>query len=162
MAVVRSAHNNWRYDAVGTAAHTYLGVVTTGYVVTFIAYYRNATLMLTSTVRVEGSRFPWTTGSVTVTAVGRGPHDTVHYARGYDNRNTTTPSGKGTIQLVAPVLTRWLQTAATYETAGIGIFKIKFMPEPQSWVMLAAGGSLLGVASRLRSRRSSSRRVTSL
>ncbi len=60
-----------------------------------------------------------------------------------------TPSGKGTIQLVSPVLTRWLQPAANYETGGIGILKIKFMPEPQAWAMLAAGISLLGVGYRI-------------
>jgi len=135
---------------IGTAAHTSSGVVTAGYVVTFKAYYFNTALKHSSTVDVEASRFSWTTGSVTVTAVGRGPHNTVHYAHGYDNRNTTTPSGRGTIQLVTPVLTRWLQTAATYETAGIGILKIKFMPEPKAWATLLAGAAFLCVAYRIR------------
>jgi hypothetical protein len=144
--------NDWRYDAVGTYAHTSLGVVTAGYVVTYVARYYNTALMQTSTINVYGSRFPWTTGSVTVTATGRGPHNTVHYAHGFDNRNTATSSGKGTIQLVSPVLTRWLQPALNFETGGIGILKIKFMPEPQAWVMLIAGVSLLGVGYRMRGR----------
>jgi hypothetical protein len=97
---------------------------------------------------VEGSRFPWTTGSVTVTAVGRGPHKTVHYAKGYDNRTPT--SGKGTIQLVSPVLTRWLQPAVNFETGGIAILRIKFVPEPHTWVMLVVGASLLCVGVRMR------------
>jgi hypothetical protein len=101
---------------------------------------------------VYGSRFPWTTGSVTVTATERGPHKTVHYHRGYDNRNTITPTGTGTVQLVTPVLTRWYQPAANHETAGIGILRIKFLPEPQTWAMLVAGASLLGVAHRMRGR----------
>ncbi len=96
--------------------------------------------------------FWWTTGSVTVTAVGRGPHKTVHYAKGYDNRTPT--SGKGTIQLVSPVLTRWLPTlqAYDYETGGIAIPRLKFVPEPQMWAMLVAGVSLLGVGCRIRGR----------
>jgi len=142
--------NNWRYDAVGTSAYTSLGVVTKGYQATFKAYYFHTYLMQTSTIVVSGSRFPWTTGSVTVTATARGPHKTVHYARGYDNRNTATPTGKGTIQLVTPVLTRWYQPALNYETAGIGMLKLKFMPEPHSWAMLLAGIAFLGVGYRMR------------
>ena len=72
-----------------------------------------------------------------VLRVGRGPHKTVHYAKGYDNRTPT--SGEGTIQLVSPTLTRWLQPGANFETGGIGILRIKFIPEPQSWAMLVAG-----------------------
>jgi hypothetical protein len=36
--------------------------------------------------------------------------------------------------------------------AGIGILRLKFIPEPQGWVMLVAGVSLLGVAYRMRGR----------
>jgi hypothetical protein len=113
-----------------------------------------------STLRIEGSRFSWTTGSVTVTAKGRGPHKTVHYAHGYDNRSTTLtgypfPRQAGTIQLVTPVLTRWIQPAATYETVGIGI--LRFAPEPHAWAMLAAGVAFLGVGYRLRKPASAAR-----
>jgi hypothetical protein len=117
--------------------------------VTNLAYYYHTALHVTSTINVEGSRFPWTTGSVTLTATGRGPHKTIHYSQGYDNR---TASGKGTIQLVTPVLTRWLQPSVNYETGGIGILRIKFVPEPQTWAMLVAGVSLLGVGYRMRGR----------
>jgi hypothetical protein len=144
--------SNWRYDAVGTSALTSNGVVVSAYLVTYQALRYHTFLMQTSTINVEGSRFPWTTGSVTVTATVRGPHKTVHYAQGFDNRKTTTATGKGTIQLVSPVLTRWLQPALNYETGGIGILKIKFMPEPHSWAMLLAGVSLLGVGYRMRGR----------
>ena len=144
--------NNWRYDAIGTSAQTMSGVVTNGYLATFKAYYYHTALMQKSTVNVEGERFPWTTGSVTLTAKGRGPHKTVHYTQGFDNRNTATPTGKGTIQLVTPVLTRWLQPAVNFETGGVGILRIKFVPEPQTWAMLIAGVSLLGVGYRMRGR----------
>ena len=94
-------------------------------------------------------RFRAGTGTVTVKATGRGPHKTVHYTHGYDNRNTT---GKGTIQLVTPVLTRWLQPCCKWETGGVGILQIKFVPEPQTWAILVAGISLLGVGYRMRGR----------
>jgi hypothetical protein len=143
------AQNNWRYDAIGTSAPTLNGVVTKGYLATYEAYYYHTGLNQKSTINVEGSRFPWTTGSVTVTATRRGPHKTVHYAQGYDNR---TASGKGTIQMVTPVLTRWLRPYVYYETGGIGILKIKFVPEPQMWTMLVAGVALLCVGYRMRGR----------
>jgi hypothetical protein len=119
-----------RYDAIGAAASTYAGYVTAGYVVTDQVHYYNTQLMNTYTVSLQGERFPWTTGSVTVRATARGPHKTVHYAKGFDNRNTTTPSGFGTIQLVTPVLTRWMSPWSIFETAGIGILRIKFIPPP--------------------------------
>jgi hypothetical protein len=146
---------NWRYEAVGAAAYTSGGVVTRGYPASWrgYGYYCTPFSTLSScnhSLSVSGARFPWTTGSVTVTAVGREPHKTVHYAKGYDNRTPT--SGKGTIQLVSPVLTRWLQPAVNFETGGIAILRIKFVPEPQTWVMLVAGVSLLGVGARMRGR----------
>jgi hypothetical protein len=144
---------NWRYEAVGASGvNTAGGVVTAGYEATAKAQYYHTALMQTSTVSITGSRFPWTTGSVTVTAVGRGPHKTIHYAHGYDNRNTTTPNGIGTIQLVSPLLTRWRQPALAIDTGGVGILRIKFLPEPQAWAMLVAGASLLVVGNRMRRR----------
>ena len=148
---------HWRYDAIGTYAPTQNGVVTGGYVVFNEVYYYYCAPTIppyfcATTPSIEGSRFPWTTGSVTVTAVGRGPHKTVHYAHGYDNRNKTTPSGRGTIQMVSPVLTRWLRPGANFETGGIGILRIKFLPEPQAWTILAAGVALLYLGYRMRVR----------
>jgi hypothetical protein len=140
-----------RYEAIGANADTSGGVVTMGATYTHYAKYYNTRQSLYSPVTVVGSRFPWTTGSVTVTAVARGPHKTIHYAHGYDNRNTTTPNGLGTIQLVSPVLTRWF-SYADYETGGIAVLRIKFLPEPQTWVMLVAGVALLGVGIRMRGR----------
>jgi hypothetical protein len=144
--------NNWRYDAVGASASTSLGVVTQGSLVTYKAYYYHTNLKQTSTVNVSGARFPWTTGSVTLRATGRGPHKTILDFSGFDNRNTATPTGKGTVQLVTPVLTRWIQPAVSFETGGVGILRIKFVPEPQTWAMLIAGASLLGVGYRMRGR----------
>jgi hypothetical protein len=149
--------NNWKYDAIGAPASNLMrtaypsGKIIAGEITRYTAIYYHTAMKAQSTNTVVGSRFPWTTGSVTVTAKGRGPHKTVHYAHGYDNRNTATPSGKGTIQLVSPVMTRWLG-AEEYETAGVGILRIKFIPEPQTWTMLLAGASLLGVGHRLRRR----------
>jgi hypothetical protein len=152
--------NDWHYDLIGTLALTSNGVVTNGYVAVYNAYYYHTALRQTSTVRVEGSFFPWTTGSVTVTAVGRGPHNTIHYAQGYDNRETTRTGYPyawqvGTLQLVSPVLTRWLQPAVNFETTGIGI--LRFAPEPHGWVMLVAGMSLFGVGYRMRKPASAAR-----
>jgi hypothetical protein len=148
------AGNNWRYDAVGAKAYTTGGptmALKSGYLATYRVYlYHPGPTMQRSTLSVEGERFPWTTGSVTLTATGRGPHKTVHYAHGYDNRTPT--SGEGTIQLVSPLLTRWLQPCCNFETGGIGILRIKFVPEPQTWVMLVAGVSLLAVGTRMRRR----------
>lgn len=137
--------NNWRYEAIGASAYTMDGVVTQGYQALYTEMYYHTALMSQRTVNVVGSRFPWTTGTVTVTAAGRGPHKTVHYAHGYDNRNTNTPLGLGTIQLVTPVLTRWLRPGSSFETGGIGILQIKFIPEPQTWAMLVAGVGALVV-----------------
>ncbi len=142
--------NDWLYQYVGASAYTSSGVVTMGYVYTHMTIYYNTANGQTSPLTVSASRFPWTTGSVTLTAVGRGPHKTIHYAQGYDNRATTS-LGKGTIQMVSPVLTRWFGYA-DYETGGIGVLRIEFVPEPQTWAMLIAGVSLLGAGYRLRGR----------
>jgi hypothetical protein len=149
---------DWRYDAIGAEGYYYStgGMLTKGVIYTYATRYYNTRLSMYSPAALSGERFPWTTGAVTITAIGRGPHKTVHYAQGYDNRNVTsggefTSLGKGTIQLVSPVLTRWFGYTF-YETAGIGVLRIKFIPEPQTWAMLVAGVSLLGVATRLRGR----------
>ncbi len=143
--------NNWRYEAIGAEAQTSGGVVTVGAIYTHYEKYYNTRQGGYSAITAEGSRFPWTTGSVTLTALGRGPHKTIHYAQGYDNRNTSTSKGLGTIQLVSPVLTRWFGYV-DYETGGIAVLRIKFLPEPQTWAVLVAGVALVGVGIRLRGR----------
>jgi hypothetical protein len=116
-----------RYDAIGASAYyTLMGIVSQGYVVNETFYSYNPTQMNRTTIFMEGSRFPWTTGDVTVVALGY-VHDTIHYAHGYDNRNTMTSNGLGTVQLVSPVLTRWIEAGWTNQTAGIAILRIQFV-----------------------------------
>jgi hypothetical protein len=144
--------DDWRYDAIGATAPTVASVVTMGNInYTNYTRYYNTAQGAYSALTVIGVRFPWTTGALTVTAVGRGPHKTVHYAQGYDNRNDATSLGKGTIQMVSPIITRWFGYT-DYETAGVAILRIKFVPEPQTWAILIAGVSLLGVGYRMRGR----------
>jgi hypothetical protein len=154
------SERNWRYDVVGASAPrpTPNGPVTAPHIVTNRPTYYCIPESCSSTYYLIGSRFPWTTGMVTVTARKRGEFKTVHYATGYDNRNPVT--GKGTIQLVSPVMTRWLQPAYNLETAGIGLLRIVFVPEPQTWVVLVAGASLLCVGARMRRRWPSPRERT--
>ena len=138
---------NWRYDAIGAPAYTSGGVVTQGYTATYSAQYYHTVLMTTSTIMAVGSRFPWTTGTATVTAVGRGPNKTVEQRKGFDSR---TVNGSGTLQLVTPVLTRWLQPAAQFETGGVGVLRFTFAPEPRAWMALVSGLSVLAVLYRAR------------
>jgi hypothetical protein len=88
---------------------------------------------------------PWTTGEVSITATG-GPFPTLFRRRGYDSR---TAKGLGTIQLVSPHLVKWefpnRDAPWDRHTGAIAILRIKFMPEPSGWVMLAAGISFLAV-----------------
>lgn len=140
---------NWRYDAVGAKAYTSGGVVTKGYIATYTAVYYHTALMQKSTVLASGGRFPWTTGTVTVTATGRGPHKTIERRKGFDTRSS---GGAGKIQLVSPIITRWLQPSLNFETSGIGILKLEFAPEPGVLAMLAGGLSLLVVLFRARGR----------
>jgi len=142
---------NWYYDPIGASAQTSGGVVTQGYQALGSELFFASALGQWSTVMIAGSRFPWTTGTATVTAVGRG-HKTVHYAKGYDNRTPT--SGRGTIQLVSPTLTHWLQPSAKFETGGIAILRLKFAPEPRAGLMLVAGVGVLAAGYRLRRSRS--------
>ena len=97
----------------------------------------------------KGERFPWTTGTASVTATGRGPHKTLEVRKGFDLR---TAGGGGTIQLVTPVLTHWLQPSANFETGGIGVLSFTFAPEPRVWLALASGLSMLAVLYRARRR----------
>jgi len=130
--------NDWLYDEIGSSKSVY-----------YLATYYNTGVNATSSVMVSGERYAWTTGAVTVTAVGRGPHKTVERRAGYDNR---TALGKGTIQLVSPVLTHWIQPGPKYETGGVAIMRLKFIPEPSKAMLLGAGLSVLAVLYRHRVR----------
>jgi len=140
---------DWRYEAIGATPMTMTGVVTKGFIATAIEYYYHTNLMQTNTLFVSGSRFPWTTGTVTLTARYRGPHPTVEVRKGYDNR---TPLGKGTIQLVTPLLTRWLLPGSEFETGGIGIMRLQFVPEPGRLLLLVGGLATLVLLYRMRAR----------
>jgi hypothetical protein len=98
---------------------------------------------------IFGHMLSWTTGTVSVTAA-HGPFPTVLARHGFDNR---TAYGSGEIQLVTPMLTRWVWFNGNYETADIGVLKLAFAPEPQEWLMLAAGISMLGLLYRTNRRR---------
>jgi hypothetical protein len=89
--------------------------------------YYNTVLMQTGTVSGKNTAFPWTTGTVTATASRRPiagyPPNTMK-RKGYDNR---VPTGQGTIQLVTPLLTHWINpTFNDNDSAAIGILLIKF------------------------------------
>ena len=110
--------------------------------------FASATAVLYTTVggavypsTVFGKFLSWTTGTVSVTAV-HGPFPTVLARHGFDNRNAT---GSGEIQLVTPMITRWVWLAGNYETASIGHLRLSLTPEPQEWMMLGAGLSMLGL-----------------
>ena len=127
------------------------GVVTGGYVVgpvTAYGYTRDSGMPTTGFAEIEV--FKWTTGTVAVTAVG-GTFPTVQRNTGYDKR---TAMGLGAVQLVSPMMSKWTG-AGVSSTAGIGIMKINFTPEPSEWMMLAGGISMLGLLiHRRRARRS--------
>lgn len=95
--------------------------------------------------------FPWTTGTVSITA-SAGPFPTLFRRNGYDNR---MPYGAATIQLVAPQLARWRfpdrDAPWDWHTGTIGILKLPFfVPEPSRWLLLAAGLGCLVALYRVR------------
>jgi hypothetical protein len=107
--------------------------------------------MLKFTNFVSGRRFPWTTGTATVTVMSTGKAArTFEVRKGYDKR---TPLGKGTIQLVTPLLTRWHGTPLERWTGGVGVLRFRFVPEPENWLLLAASLSTLGILYRGRRHR---------
>ena len=142
-------YGNWAYEFIGAAGAKLGGVVTASYTYTFSFTYYNTALMTIAKYDVVAQRFPWTTGTVTLTATGRGPHKTFNVRKGYDNR----VDGIGTVQLVSPILTQWLGQGAApkFETGGIALVKFEFVPEPGILYGLVAGLSLLGVLHRFRS-----------
>jgi hypothetical protein len=90
--------------------------------------YFNTALMQTGTASGKNTAFPWTTGTVTATASRRpyAGYPNTMKRKGYDNR---VPTGQGTIQLVTPLLTHWINPNPTFndnDSAAIGILRIKF------------------------------------
>jgi hypothetical protein len=106
---------DWGIDILGASA---MGTGT--------GMYYNTALMQTGTASGKNTAFPWTTGTVTATASRRpyaGNPNTMK-RKGYDNR---VPTGQGTIQLVTPLLTHWINpTFNDNDSAAIGILLIKF------------------------------------
>jgi hypothetical protein len=98
-----------------------------------------------TTPEVISVGFPWTTGTVSVTAT-EGPFPTRLRRGGYDNR---TANGLGTIQMVAPQIVKWdfPNRSAPWDryTGAIGILRIKFVPEPNLSLILVTGIGLLTV-----------------
>jgi hypothetical protein len=94
-----------------------------------------------STILAIGSGTLWTTGQVGAFAKS-GAYYTSMWRTGYDNR---TPAGwAGNIQLVTPGLTHWLSPGWNTHTAHIGILKLRLVPEPGRFALLALGlGALL-------------------
>ncbi len=141
----------WGYQDIGTAGYKAGGVVTASWTTSFLQVYYNTQLGTFAKYDVVEQRFPWTTGTVTVSATARGPNKTFEKRVGFDNR----VDGVGTVQLVSPLLTQWLGqfgAAAKFETGGIGVMQIKFIPEPSVNIGLVA--CLLGLAVLKRFRRS--------
>ncbi len=95
--------------------------------------------------------WPWTTGAVSVDAFGDAYYyNTLDFPErlrrtGYDNR---TAQGAGTIQLVAPQLTLWLE--GTLKQGRVAILRLRFVPEPKGLLLLVSGVGLLGVLKRRR------------
>ena len=138
-------YGSWRYESVGDAGIKNKAgtIVTESFTTSFTFVYYNTALQTNSKYTVVPQRFPWTTGTVTVSATGRGPHKTFHRRTGFDNR----VAGLGSVQLVSPILTQWLGAtpAQQFETGGVAVLNFQFVPEPGVLVGLVAGLSLLGV-----------------
>ncbi len=147
-------YGTWAYEHIGASGYkdSKVGspVVTASYTTNFSFTYYNTALGTIAKYDIVAQRFPWTTGSVTLNATARGEHKTFHQRKGFDNR----VSGVGTVQLVSPILTQWLAQAANapqFETGGIAVMQIRFVPEPGVLFGLVAGLSLLTVLYRFRS-----------
>jgi hypothetical protein len=111
-------------------------------------YYWGRNGFGSATTTVQALALSWTTGTATVTAIG-GPFTTIMARAGFDNRN---PKGYGDIQMVSPMLTRWIFAANSYYTASIGILHVRVAPEPHEWMLLGAGLSMLGLMYRVNRR----------
>lgn len=103
---------------------------------------------ISSPIAGVATGFPWTTGRVSVSAIGDiGYFPEILARSGYDNR---TPSGAGRIQLVTPQLTHWIGAG---HSGQIAILRLEFVPEPSRWLLLAAGLGCVVVLYRVRGAR---------
>jgi len=144
-------YQNWLLDYLGHGGQaTAGGVVNAGYTKKHTNYYYTVISGYNGPgPTVYAEVFKWTTGKVTVTAVG-GTFPTVLQRTGYDHR---TSMGQGAVQLVSPMLTKWVGLSPRGATAAIGIMKLNFAPEPSEWMLLSSGISMLGLMAWRRSRR---------
>jgi len=98
----------------------------------------------------------WTTGVAQLTGVATaspGTRSTTISASGFDLR---TPNGAGDLQLVTPI--RIITDIGEPDLGGFAVLNLKFVPEPNALLVLAAGlATLLGLKRR-RSRAASARR----
>ena len=152
-------YGTWLYELIGAAGYKNVvdafhsnasSVVTQEFTTIKTFHYANTVYASFPTLIAIAQRWPWTTGTVTVEATGRGPHDTFARRVGFDNRTTM---GVGTVQLVSPVITQWLGATpgAMLETGGVAVMQIRFVPEPGVAASLICGLSLLMVLKRYRS-----------
>jgi hypothetical protein len=142
----------WLFDYVGAGAYASGGAITAPAFGQDYIHYIGRFGGFTGTTTVQAFALSWTTGTATITAVG-GPMVTVMARAGFDHRD---PHGYGEIQMVSPMLTRWISSyrnrTRVYHSGGIGILKLRFTPEPQLWMLLGAGLSLLGLLYRAKRR----------
>jgi hypothetical protein len=138
----------WNLQYIGAGAATVAGEVTAGlqYTAMISRKWLNLGSFGYSARTATISAFPWTTGTVEVTASG-GPQATILKRTGYDNR---TPGGVGNIQMVSPALTRWKHPFSDYYTGSIATLKLTFIPEPTALLMLVPGIGALAILNRVR------------
>ncbi len=138
------AKYTWLFDYIGAGAGANGSKITAPAFGQDYNYYWRRDGFNSFTVTVQAQALSWTTGTATAAAgCGYGCAFTTVLARaGFDNRN---PKGYGDIQMVSPMLTRWIFAANSYYTAGIGIMHIRVAPEPHEWMLLGAGLSMLGL-----------------
>ena len=152
-------YGTWLYELIGAAGKknpaptmqndffATSSVVSAPFTTSKSFMYFNTAIESVATYINVAQRWPWTTGTVTVRATGRGAHDTDVRRVGFDNRDS---AGVGTVQLVSPVVTQWLggTPASKSETGGVAIMQIRFVPEPGVVASLICGIALLMVLKR--------------
>jgi hypothetical protein len=149
------SENTWLFDYVGAGAYASGGAITAPAFGQDYNHYIGRYAGFTGTHTVQAFALSWTTGTATVSGSGSfSPFITVMARAGFDHR---TAHGYGEIQMVSPMLTRWIydfrrNRKLVYHTGAIGILKLRFTPEPQLWMLLGAGLSLLGLLYRAKRR----------
>jgi hypothetical protein len=137
------AKYTWLFQYIGGPVNTSAGNLTAPYVATKHNSYIGRFGGFTGTTTVKAYALSWTTGTASVTGVG-GAFSTIMARAGFDNRSEY---GGGDIQMVSPMLTRWIFQggSSSYFNGGIGIMRLKVAPEPHEWMLLGAGLSMLGL-----------------